>query len=57
VVLEPTVSIIVPVFNSELYLSRCLDSILAQTFTDIEVIVIDDGSTDGSRRLVSVFGK
>lgn len=42
----PAVSIIVPVFNGYPYLSRCLDSILAQTFSDFEVLVIDDGSTD-----------
>lgn len=44
----PAVSIIVPVFNSDPYLSRCLDSILTQTFLDFEVLVIDDGSTDSS---------
>ena len=42
------VSIIVPVYNSEKYLRRCIDSILAQTFTNFECILIDDGSTDSS---------
>lgn len=45
---NPAVSIIVPVYQTEEYLRRCLDSILAQTIDDFEVIVIDDGSTDGS---------
>ncbi len=42
----PFVSIIVPVFNVEQYLSRCIDSILTQTFTDFELLLIDDGSPD-----------
>lgn len=45
---NPKISIIVPVFNTAQYLSRCLDSILQQTYKNTEVIVIDDGSTDDS---------
>lgn len=41
-------SVIVPVYNVEQYLRQCLDSILAQTFTDIEIVIVDDGSTDKS---------
>lgn len=44
----PAISIIVPVYNTEKYLHRCLDSILAQTFTDWECILVDDGSPDNS---------
>lgn len=44
----PKVSIIVPVYNAKDYLHRCVDSILAQTFTDFELLLIDDGSTDSS---------
>lgn len=43
----PEISVIVPVYKVEEYLRRCVDSILAQTFTDIEVILVDDGSPDG----------
>ncbi len=42
------ISVIVPVYNVELYLGKCLDSLLAETFTDLEILVIDDGSTDRS---------
>ena len=46
--MNPKISVIVPVYNTEKYLHRCIDSILAQTFTDFEVLLIDDGSTDSS---------
>ena len=42
------VSIIVPVFNTEKYLRRCIDSILTQTLTDFELLLVDNGSTDSS---------
>lgn len=44
----PKISIIVPVYNADKYLRRCVDSILAQTFTDFELLLIDDGSNDCS---------
>lgn len=46
--MTPAISIIVPIFQSELTLQRCLDSILIQTFCDFELLLVDDGSTDGS---------
>ena len=49
------ISIIVPVYNTELYLAPALDSILAQTYENIEVILIDDGSTDGSRKIMEDY--
>lgn len=49
---QPQVSIIVPVFNTEAYLSECLSSLTGQTLKEIEIICVDDGSTDGSGNLL-----
>lgn len=46
------ISIIVPVYNAENYLRRCIDSILNQTYTDFELLLINDGSTDGSAKIL-----
>ena len=50
-----TVSIIVPIFNTAPYVRRCLDSLLAQTYTDVEVLAVDDGSTDESPDICRVM--
>jgi len=50
-----SISIVVPVFNVEPWLRRCLDSLLAQTFPDWEVICVDDGSTDGSSAILDEY--
>lgn len=50
--IDPLISIIVPIYNVERFLRQCLESISDQTLTDIEVICIDDGSTDGSPAIV-----
>lgn len=53
----PLLSIIVPVYNVEKFLQRCLDSILNQTFSDFEVILVDDGSTDSSPEICDRYSK
>ena len=51
------ISVIVPVYNAEKYLHRCINSILAQTFVDIELLLIDDGSTDSSSVICDKYAK
>lgn len=51
----PTVSVILPVYNAELFLRACMDSILAQTFTDFELICINDGSKDSSAEILQEY--
>lgn len=51
----PQISIIVPIYNVEIYLPRCIESILNQTFTDFEVLLIDDGSPDNSGRICDEY--
>ena len=53
----PKVSVIIPVFNVESYLSKCLESVLNQTLTDIEIICIEDCSTDNSTNILIDYAK
>ncbi len=53
----PLVSVIVPIFNMEARLNRCIDSILQQSFADLEIILVDDGSTDGSLQICENYAK
>ena len=54
--MKPLVSCIVPAFNAERFLAEALDSILAQTWRPLEVIVVDDGSTDGTAQIAAGYG-
>ena len=53
----PLVSIVVPMFNAELYIKEALDSIFNQTYQNIEIIAVDDGSTDGTSRIVKEYSE
>ena len=50
-------SIIIPVYNVEKYLKKCLDSVIKQTFQDFEAIVVNDGSPDNSQKIIDDFTK
>ncbi|MBO6081556.1 MAG: glycosyltransferase family 2 protein [Bacteroidales bacterium] len=49
------ISVIIPVYNADAYLPRCLEAVSAQTYDNLEIILIDDGSTDGSPQICADF--
>lgn len=51
----PKLSVIVPIYNAEKYIERCLDSIVSQTFKDLEIILVNDGSTDNSQEIIKKY--
>lgn len=54
---NPQISVVVPVYNTDKYLSRCIDSMLAQTYTDFELLLVNDGSTDNSGAICDDYAK
>ena len=54
---QPLVSVLIPVYNVENYLPVCLDSVLAQTLTEMEIICVNDGSTDKSLEILREYQK
>lgn len=55
--MEPRISVIVPVYNSELYLRACVESILSQTYPNLEILLVNDGSTDRSLEILEAYAK
>lgn len=55
--MKPKISIVIPVYNTEKYLEKCISSVLSSTLKDVEVILIDDGSTDDSLRICDEFAQ
>ncbi|MBP5435863.1 glycosyltransferase family 2 protein [bacterium] len=53
----PEISVIIPIFNAEKYITSCIDSLLAQTFTDFELVVVDDGSPDKCGEICEKYAK
>lgn len=54
---NPAISVIIPVYNAEKYLNQCLESLTEQTLKEIEIVCVDDGSTDGSSKILADFAK
>ncbi|MEX2954199.1 glycosyltransferase [Serratia fonticola] len=55
--IEPTVNVILPVYNAEEYLSSCLESLVSQTYENFTISIIDDGSTDNSLKIIKSFAE
>ena len=55
--MRPKISVIVPIYNAELYLEQCIESVLNQTLRDIELLLIDDGSTDNTFLICEKYKK
>ena len=51
------VSVVVPVYNIKEYIDKCIDSIVNQTYSEIEIIIVDDGSSDGTEQIVDEYEK
>ena len=55
--MSPKVSVVVPIYNAEKYLVQCIESVIAQTLKEIEILLIDDGSTDQSLKICNEYSK
>ena len=55
--MNPKVSVIVPIFNAEKYMKKCIDSILSQTLKNIEIILVNDGSSDNSANIAKEYSR
>ena len=53
----PKVTVIIPCYNRERFIQQTVDSILSQTYTNLEVVAVDDGSTDKTRQILDAYGE
>ena len=53
--MDPLISVIVPIYNVEAYLDKCISSIMTQTYTNLEILLVDDGSTDRSSEMCDAY--
>lgn len=53
--MNPRISVVIPVYNLEKYLERCLDSVINQTYHNLEIIIVNDGSSDGSKKIIDSY--
>lgn len=54
---KPLISVIIPVYNTEKFLAKCLDSVISQTYVNLEIIIINDGSKDNSQLIIDEYAK
>ena len=54
---KPRISVILPAYNAEIYLSAAIESVLAQTFADFELLVVNDQSTDATERVIGAYSR
>ena len=52
---QPLISVIIPIYNVEKYLERCLDSVISQDYDNLEIILVDDGATDDSGKIAENY--
>lgn len=55
--MKEKISVIIPIYNVEKYLSKCIDSVISQTYSNLEIILVNDGSTDSSGRICDEYEK
>ena len=55
--MEEIITVIIPIYNASKYLSQCLDSVLSQTYKHLQIILINDGSTDDSLAICELYGE
>ena len=54
---DPKVSMVIPAYNAENYVARCIDNVLAQTQPDVEIVVVNDGSTDHTKEIIDWYAE